>query len=85
MEFFFGIVGVGIIVVLAKSIRIIGQAEVMVIERLGAFNRVARSGLNLMIPFVERAKTIDVRFFESDVTGLKKIVASSTARIDLRE
>jgi regulator of protease activity HflC (stomatin/prohibitin superfamily) len=57
----------------------------MVIERLGSFNRVARSGLNILIPFVERAKTIDVRFFESDVSGIKKIVASSTARIDLRE
>ena len=80
-----GIIGFGVIVVLAKSVRIIGQAEVMVIERLGSFNRVARSGLNLLIPFVERAKTIDVRFFENDVSGLKKITASSTARIDLRE
>lgn len=85
MEVFFGVIAVVVGVLLAKSIRIIGQAEVMVVERLGAFNRVARSGLNLMIPFIERAKTIDVRFFESDVTGLKKIVASSTARIDLRE
>ena len=34
----------------------------MVIERLGRFNRVARSGLNLLIPFVERPKTLDVRY-----------------------
>jgi regulator of protease activity HflC (stomatin/prohibitin superfamily) len=85
MEVFFGLIAAVIVVGIAKSVRIIGQAEVMVIERLGSFNRVARSGLNILIPFVERAKTIDVRFFESDVTGLKKIVASSTARIDLRE
>lgn len=80
-----GVFGFGVIVLLAKSIRIIGQAEVMVIERLGSFNRVARSGLNILIPFVERAKTIDVRYFENDVSGLKRITASSTARIDLRE
>ena len=85
MEIFLGTIAAVLILALAKSIRIIGQAEVMVVERLGSFNRVARSGLNFLIPFVERAKTIDVRFFESDVTGLKKIVASSTARIDLRE
>ena len=36
------------------SFKIIGQAEVMVIERLGRFHRVARSGLNILIPFVER-------------------------------
>jgi regulator of protease activity HflC (stomatin/prohibitin superfamily) len=85
LEFVFGIILVGLGVVLAKSIRIIGQAEVMVVERLGRFNRLARSGLNILIPFVERPKTIDVRYFESDVTGLKKMTASSTARIDLRE
>jgi len=85
MEIFLGVVAAFVVVLIAKGVRIIGQAEVMVVERLGSFNRVARSGLNILIPFVERAKTIDVRFFESDVTGLKKIVASSTARIDLRE
>lgn len=85
MLYFLGAVGALLVVVIAKSIRIIGQAEVMVVERLGSFNRVARSGLNLLIPFVERAKTIDVRYFESDVTGLKKIVATTVARIDLRE
>ena len=85
MEIVFGVIAAFVIVLIVKSVRIIGQAEVMVVERLGSFNRVARAGLNFLIPFVERAKTIDVRFFESDVTGLKKIVASSTARIDLRE
>lgn len=85
MEFFVGIVALGVGVVLAKSIRIIGQAEVMVVERLGRFNRVARSGLNILIPFFERPRAIDVRYFEADVTGLKKIVASTASRIDLRE
>ena len=69
MEIFLGLVAAAIAVLIAKSVRIIGQAEVMVVERLGTFNRVARSGLNILIPFVERAKTIDVRFFESDVSG----------------
>ena len=73
------------VVLIAKGIRIIGQAEVMVIERLGRFNRVARSGLNLLIPFIDRPKSIDVRYFEADVSGIKKIVSSTVARIDLRE
>src|SRR5215208_3032273 len=68
-----------------SSLKIVGQAEVMVIERLGKFNRIARSGLNILIPFVERPKSIDVRFFEADVNGVKKITAGSTSRIDLRE
>ena len=46
---------VAALAVAATSIKIIGQAEVMVVERLGRFHRVARSGLNVLIPFVERA------------------------------
>src|SRR3954452_2825394 len=75
-------VGLG---VAATSIKIIGQAEVMVVERLGRFHRVARSGLNVLIPFVERARLLDVRYFEIAVGGAKKITAGSTTRIDLRE
>lgn len=68
-----------------KSVKIIGQAEVIVVERLGRFHRVARSGLNIFIPFIERPKSLDVRYLESDVGGLRKITHSSTTRIDLRE
>jgi regulator of protease activity HflC (stomatin/prohibitin superfamily) len=70
---------------MSKSFKVVGQAEVLVVERLGRFHRVARSGLNILIPFVERPKTIDVRYFESDVSGVKRISAGSTSRIDLRE
>lgn len=85
-----GLIFLGILVLLAmivigKSVKIISQAEVMVIERLGTFSRVARSGLNILIPFIEAPRTIDVRFFEADPSGVKRITSGSTARIDLRE
>ncbi|PYP76880.1 MAG: hypothetical protein DMD35_17485 [Gemmatimonadetes bacterium] len=69
----------------SASFKIVGQAEVMVIERLGRFHRVARSGLNVLIPWFERPRSIDVRYFEIAVGGQKKITAGSTTRIDLRE
>ena len=71
--------------ILVKSVKIIGQAEVMVVERLGRFHRVARSGLNLLIPFVERPRSLDVRYIEADPSGVKRMMAASTVRIDLRE
>src|SRR5215204_5513765 len=71
--------------VFVAGVKIIGQAEVMVIERLGRFHRVARSGLNLLIPFIERPRPIDVRYVESDVGGAKRVTAGSSSRIDLRE
>src|SRR5687767_11149025 len=84
------LIGLGILALLAlliatKSFKIVGQAEVLVIERLGKFNRLARSGFNVLIPFIERPRPIDVRYFEADVNGVKKITSGSTARIDLRE
>jgi len=57
----------------------------MVIERLGRFHRVARSGLNILLPFVDSPRSIDVRYFEADVGGIKRITAGHTTRIDLRE
>lgn len=76
---------VGVLFVGTSAIKIVGQAEVMVIERLGRFNRVARSGMNVLIPFVDRPRTIDVRMFDTDVNGVKRVTAGSTTRIDLRE
>jgi regulator of protease activity HflC (stomatin/prohibitin superfamily) len=68
-----------------RIFRVVGQAEVMVIERLGRFNRIARSGLNILLPFIERPRAIDVRYAMSDPSGAKRLVSGSTTRIDLRE
>ena len=86
----FGLIATGIVVVfvgsiIARCVKVIGQAEVMVIERWGRFDRVGRSGLNLLVPWMERPRTIDVRFVETDPSGTKRITSGSTARIDLRE
>jgi len=85
MLVFLGVLAVLGVITFAKMVKIIGQAEVMVIERLGRFHRVGRSGLNLLIPYIERPRAIDVRYVESDVSGMKKINAGTTTRIDLRE
>src|SRR5689334_7237763 len=85
-----GLIALGVVIALAgwlftKVIKVIGQAEVMVIERWGRFNRLGRSGLNILIPWMERPRTIDVRYFEADPGGVKRVTSGSTARIDLRE
>src|SRR5437867_9968244 len=86
----FGLIALGIIaffglMIVTKAFKIVGQAEVLVVERLGRFHRVARSGLNVLIPFIERPRAIDVRYAEADVGGVKRIAARTTTRIDLRE
>lgn len=52
-----GVLALLIIVTLAKTIRIVPQAEVQVIERLGRFHRVLSGGLNIVVPFVDQVRT----------------------------
>lgn len=79
------LLGAIVVGTIGAGVKIVGQAEVMVIERLGRFHRVARSGLNLLIPFIERPRAIDVKFFDADVTGVKRVTSGTSSRIDLRE
>src|SRR5713101_7577609 len=53
--FFIGIV---LLVIAAKTIRIVPQASVMLIERLGRFNRIAASGLNILTPFLDKPRAV---------------------------
>ncbi len=46
------------ILIIAKGLVIVRQSEVMVIERLGSFNRVLESGVNIIVPFIERPRPI---------------------------
>src|SRR5687768_6516668 len=80
-----GIIGAIVLAIIARSVKIIGQAEVIVVERLGRFHRVARSGLNVLVPFIERPRHLDVRYSENDVAGVRRITSASASRIDLRE
>ena len=47
---------VSVLVVAAKTIKIVPQATVMLIERLGRFSRVAGSGLNVIVPFIDKPR-----------------------------
>ncbi len=47
-----------VIVTAVKAIRIVPQATVMLVERLGRFDKVASSGLNLLVPFLDRPRAV---------------------------
>src|SRR5437870_7648715 len=56
--FFLFFVGIVLLIIAAKTIRIVPQATVMLIERLGRFNRVAASGLNILTPFLDKPRAV---------------------------
>jgi regulator of protease activity HflC (stomatin/prohibitin superfamily) len=61
MDFLYTLVTLGVIAIVAmyvasKTIRIVPQATVLLIERVGRFHKVAASGLNLIPPFLDRPR-----------------------------
>src|SRR2546427_150327 len=58
---FFG-VAVVLIIVLMRTIKIVPQKQVKIIERLGKYHRTAEVGLNTVLPFLDSVRaTIDLR------------------------
>src|SRR5947209_8424556 len=56
------VVALFVLVVLARTVRIVPQARAGVIERLGRYNRTLTPGLAIVVPFVDRLRPlIDLR------------------------
>lgn len=63
---------------LIRGIRIVPQAKVMVVERLGKFHHVAHSGLNILVPFFDSPRAFEMRsgnrFMRSTMVDLREQV-----------
>jgi len=55
---FFGFIAIVLLVIGVKTIRIVPQATVMLIERLGSFHHLAQNGLNILWPFIDRPRAV---------------------------
>src|SRR5881396_79467 len=57
-----GVVALFVLIVLAKTIRIVPQARTGVVERLGRYSRTLTPGLAIVVPFIDRVlPLIDMR------------------------
>ncbi len=74
-----------IIIFAAKGLVIVQQAETLVIERLGKFDRLLTSGINIIWPIVDRPRQIEWRYTREDHRGAKIVLRRQVKRIDLRE
>ena len=66
--------GIALLIVAWKTVKIVPQSSVLLIERLGRFHRVAASGLNIIVPFFESPRAV----YWTNVRG-------GITSIDLRE
>lgn len=78
-------VAVFIIILVVRGFKIVPQAETMVIERLGRYNRTLDSGINIIWPIVEKQRRMAWRYTKVDPQGHKYMMAKETTKIDLRE
>jgi regulator of protease activity HflC (stomatin/prohibitin superfamily) len=53
-----GVLVLFVLVILARTVRVIPQARAGVVERLGRYSRTLTPGLSLVIPFVDRVKPL---------------------------
>jgi regulator of protease activity HflC (stomatin/prohibitin superfamily) len=59
---FFGLLAALVILVLAKTVRIVPQARAGIVERFGKYKATLPAGLNIVTPFVDRVRyMIDLR------------------------
>jgi regulator of protease activity HflC (stomatin/prohibitin superfamily) len=72
--FFFALIAIALLIIAVKTIKIVPQATVMLIERLGRFSRVATGGLNIIVPFLDKPRSV---YWTNTRPGLSSI--------DLRE
>lgn len=82
---FIGVLVLIVILVISAGVKVVPQSETRVIERLGKYHSTLPAGLNIIIPFIDRAKTIYTRTMERMPNGRYVARLSSTKVIDLRE
>lgn len=73
------------IAIFFKGVIIVKQAEVVIVERLGKFNRVLESGFNFIIPIIDTPRGILWKTTQKSLDGKTYAMIREIDRIDLRE
>ena len=68
-----------------QGIKIVQQSETVIVERLGKYHSTLKSGLNIIIPFIDRPRQIIWRYSTEGPMGNSIVKYVKENRIDLRE
>ncbi|MDE6279979.1 MAG: SPFH/Band 7/PHB domain protein [Paramuribaculum sp.] len=79
------VIAVLAVIIISAGVKVVPQSETRVVERLGRFHSVLSPGLNFIIPFIDKPKTIYTRKVETAVGGRNVVRNTATSVIDLRE
>lgn len=73
------------IIYVIKGVIIVQQAEVVIIERLGKFEKILQSGLNFIIPILEAPRGMIWKVTQKGLDGSTYSFSKERIKIDLRE
>lgn len=73
-----------VLALVIKGLMIVQQSEAVVIERLGSYQKTLSPGINWIIPFVDKPRSIKVRRYQA-IDGENVAVVQEETRIDRRE
>jgi regulator of protease activity HflC (stomatin/prohibitin superfamily) len=85
MTVVFIILAVFVLILISKGLVVVKQAQVIIIERLGKYNRTLSSGLHIIWPVIDKARQINWRYVKTDFKGNKFVQIKNETKIDLRE
>ena len=66
-------------------VKVVKEAQCMVIEKFGKFNRILESGLNIIVPVMDSPRAMAWRYKKVDISGVEYVMTTPQTIIDLRE
>jgi len=80
-----GLIALFVIIWVLAGFKIVQQSQTMVIERLGKYNRKLSSGINIILPIIDKPRGIEWRYVKEGYDGNHFVVYKKRVNIDLRE
>ena len=79
-----GILAILAVVTIYKGLCIVQQSQTVIIERLGRYYRTLSSGVNIIIPFIDRPRPMRWRYTIPGPNGQTFVRFTEITYIDLR-
>ena len=71
--------------IVIQGLRIVKQSEAMVVERLGKYHKTLAAGINIIIPIIDKPRSVQWRYPAEDINGSLFVKYKLRERVDLRE
>jgi regulator of protease activity HflC (stomatin/prohibitin superfamily) len=81
----FFLIIIGVVTFLSKGVKVVKQAEVIIVERLGSYHRTLGSGVRVIWPIIDAPRPMHRRTTKTDFSGATYIITQQAIVIDLRE